>query len=332
VLIPTSDYRRVVEEMMPVLPKELGGGPISGVTKGLLWAAAGLKAEPEPRLQFVVQGNDAAAARQLNDVGKSIVQFIRQSPIVPRYAPNFAKLADALKVDLNQDRITAVIDAQSVRTWATVLIKPLRETSSRRQCVNNMKQIGLAMHNYHSQHGSFPPAYSVDKAGKPLLSWRVHILPFLEQDALYKEFHLDEPWDSPHNRSLIERIPPPYRCPNCSGKREDRSKTTYLAPRGKGTIFPGPEGVKIQKITDGTSNTIFVVDVNNDHAVIWTKPDDWEVDAPADPKAIFGQHPEGTDFSFADGSVRFIKESVSPKVLAALISCSGGEVLSADDF
>jgi prepilin-type processing-associated H-X9-DG protein len=332
VLMPTSDHRRVVQEIMPVLPKELGGGPMTLLTKGLLWVAIGLKAEPEPRLQFVVQGNDAAAAQQLYDLGKSIVQFVRHSPNVPRYAPDFAMLADELKADLNQDRISVVIDAQSARTWASVLIKPMRETAARRQCVDNLKQIGLAMHNYHSEHGSFPPAYTIDKAGKPLLSWRVHILPFLEQDALYKEFHLDEPWDSPHNRSLIERIPPPYRCPNISGKREDRSKTTYLTPRGKGTIFPGSEGVKIQKVTDGTSNTIFVIDANDDHAVIWTKPDDWEVDPPADPTAIFGHHPQGTNFSFADGSVHFIKETVAPKTLGSLVSCAGGEVISADEF
>ncbi len=126
--------------------------------------------------------------------------------------------------------------------------------------MNNLKQIGLAMHNYHATNGSFPPAYTVDKDGKPLLSWRVLILPFLEQEALYKEFHLDEPWDSPHNKPLIERMPTSYVCPSESDRRVDRGKTTYLTPRGKATIFPGPEGIKIQKITDGSSNTIFAVD------------------------------------------------------------------------
>jgi len=110
-------------------------------------------------------------------------------------------------------------------------------------------------------------------------------------------------------------MPPTYHCPGGSSKRADQSKTTYLTPRGKATSFPGSEGIKIQKITDGTSNTIFVVDAGNDRAATWTKPDDWDVDPRLDPKDIFGHHPGGTPFSFADGSVRFIKETVDPRTL-----------------
>ncbi len=199
-------------------------------------------------------------------------------------------------------------------------------------CINNLKQIGLAMHNYHDRHKSLPSAYTVDKAGKPLLSWRVLILPYLDQEALYKEFHLDEPWDSEHNRTIIDRMPPTYRCPGGGSRRADQSKTTYLTPRGKATIFPGAEGIKIPKITDGTSNTIFVVDASNDRAVTWTRPDDWDIDSKLDLKGIFGHHPGGTPFSFADGSVRFIKDSVAPGVLEKLITRDGGEVIGQDEF
>jgi prepilin-type processing-associated H-X9-DG protein len=188
------------------------------------------------------------------------------------------------------------------------------------------------MHNYHDRHGSFPPAYTVDKAGKPLLSWRVLILPYVEQDALFKEFHLDEAWDSPHNRTLIDRMPSTYRCPVMSSKRADLGKTTYLTPRGKSTIFPGSEGIGIAKVTDGTSNTIFVVDASNDRAVVWTKPDDWDVDPIVDLKGIFGHHPGGTIFGFADGSVRFIKESVDPKLMEKILTRDGGEVIGQEDL
>ena len=85
---------------------------------------------------------------------------------------------------------------------------PAREAAIRAQCTNNEKQIALALHNYHDQHNSFPPAFSQGKDGKPLLSWRVLILPFLDQQqALYDQFHLDEAWDSPHNRTLIAKMP-----------------------------------------------------------------------------------------------------------------------------
>jgi prepilin-type processing-associated H-X9-DG protein len=280
----------------------------------------------------VVQAKDAEAAQTLNALGKSILQYLRQSPQVPRYAPDFAKLADDLKAEVNQDRITVVIDAQKAGTWASALIKPYRENAARRVCTNNLKQIGLAMHNYHARHKTFPPAYTVDKAGKPLLSWRVLILPYLEQEALYKEFHLDEPWDSEHNRALIDRMPPTYHCPGGSSKRVDLGKTTYLTPRGKATIFPGSEGIKLQKITDGTSNTIFVVDAGNERAVTWTKPDDWDVDPKLDLKGIFGHHPGGTPFAFADGSVRFMKETVSPKLFEMLVTRDGGEVIDQNAF
>lgn len=147
--------------MLPILPKELGGGPITSVTRGLLWTAAGLSPDPEPRLQFVVQAKDAESAQALNALGKSFLQYLRQSPQVPRYAPDFAKLADDLKAEVNQDQITVVIDGQKASTWAATLTSPLRENAARRVCTNNLLQIGLAMHNYHSRHKTFPPAYTV---------------------------------------------------------------------------------------------------------------------------------------------------------------------------
>ena len=88
-------------------------------------------------------------------------------------------------------------------------VQAAREAARRAQCTNNLKQIGLAMHNYASANGAFPPAAIYDANGKPLLSWRVLILPYLEQDSLYKQFHLAEPWDSPHNkRTLLAQVPP----------------------------------------------------------------------------------------------------------------------------
>ena len=335
VLNPSSDTRRVVDEMMPILPKELGGGPITGVTRGLLWAAVGLIADPEPRLQLVVQAKDAESAQSLNVLGKSVMEYLRQaaqSSRATRSAVDITKLASELKSEVNQDRITLAVDGQKASALAAALIAPIREHATRSQCINNLKQIGLAMHNYHAVHKTFPPAYTVDKAGKPLLSWRVLVLPYLEQDALYKEFHLDEPWDSEHNRALIERMPSTYHCPSGSSRRSDRSKTTYLTPRGKATIFPGPEGVKLQNITDGTSNTIFVVDASDDRAVTWTKPDDWDVDPKFDLKGILGHHPGGVEVGFADGSVRFIKDSVAPGVLEKLVTRDGGEVVSSEEY
>jgi hypothetical protein len=211
-----------------------------------------------------------------------------------------------------------------------------RTAARRAQSTNNLKQIGLAMHNFHSSNDRFPGDI-VDKNGKPLLSWRVAILPFVEQQALFNEFHLDEPWDSEHNKALLERMPMLYSVP---GATAEPGMTFYRGFRGKDTLFDPAEkgGVKIQSVTDGTSNTIGVVEAKE--AVPWTKP---ETDIPFDPMAkpeeadkllplLGGHFPGGFDALFLDGSVRFIKMSVNPIVLRALITRSGGEVISSDSF
>jgi prepilin-type processing-associated H-X9-DG protein len=210
-------------------------------------------------------------------------------------------------------------------------VQSAREAARRAQCVNNLKQIGLAMHNYLSANNTFPKPAITDKDGKPLLSWRVAILPYLEQQELYNKFHLDEPWDSPHNKALINEIPPTYVCP--SRANVEPGTTTYQVFVGKGAFFEKDQGTPIAGITDGTSNTIMVVEATD--AVPWTSPDsDLEFDPDAKP-SLYGAgspHPGGFNALFGDGSVRFIKNSIAVQVFRALITRAGGEVIAADAF
>ena len=128
------------------------------------------------------------------------------------------------------------------------------------------------MHIYHDTNSVFPPAASLSKDGKALLSWRVHILPFIEQGELYKEFELDAPWDSEHNKKLIAKMPAIFRTP---GAKERAGFTSYLGIAGKDAMFTGEaKGLAIKDVADGTSNTIWVVEVADDQAVEWTKPAD----------------------------------------------------------
>ena len=205
-------------------------------------------------------------------------------------SPDLPKIVAEAKPNIDGSRITINFDAKQAASLVNAITRPARQAAIRSQCVNNEKQIGLAIHNYIAKHGSFPPAFTVDKAGKPLLSWRVLILPYIEQDALFKEFHLDEPWDSPHNKALIARMPPTYRCPGESDDLARQGKTRYLTPRGKATIFPGTETIKLHDVTDGTSNTIMVVEAGDANAVIWTKPDDWQVDPEPNTAGVFSSH------------------------------------------
>jgi prepilin-type processing-associated H-X9-DG protein len=205
-----------------------------------------------------------------------------------------------------------------------------RQAAQRAQSVNNLKQVMLAMHNYHSSNNVFPPAALSDAEGKPLLSWRVAILPYLEQQELYNEFHLDEPWDSAHNKPLIAKMPTVFKSTRNQPKGENT--TFYQVLTGGGALFePKGKGVGLADITDGTSNTIAVVEAAE--GVIWTKPDDLVFD-PEKALPKFGGlgFAGGFNVGFADGSVRFIKNSINPMVLKAIITKAGGEVVSADSY
>jgi prepilin-type processing-associated H-X9-DG protein len=206
------------------------------------------------------------------------------------------------------------------------LLLPAVQAARRAQCVNNLKQIALALQNYESSYGRFPGAAIVDKDGKPLLSWRVAILPYIEQSDLYDQFKLDEPWDSPSNKPLIARMPRTFQCPSESDA--NGSTTHYQAITGAGTLCPGPEGLAVKDITDGTSNTIQVIEALT--PVDWTKPDD--VDAAAIGTELGSKHPFGANVLLADGAVRFVRKTINPLVLKAMTTASGGEVISADAY
>ncbi len=203
-------------------------------------------------------------------------------------------------------------------------VQSAREAARRAQCSNNLKQMALAMHNYVSATNAFPKPALTDKDGKPLLSWRVAILPYIEQQGLYNRFKLDEPWDSPHNKELIKEMPPVFVCP--SRANVEPGTTTYRVFVGAGALFEKGQDTGIQQITDGTSNTLMIAESTD--AVPWTKPD---AELPFDPAqldpdakpSLFGagsMHPGGFNASMADGSVRFFKTTINFNVFRALIT------------
>ncbi len=208
-------------------------------------------------------------------------------------------------------------------------VQAAREAARRAQCVNNTKQIMLAMYNFQSAHGAFPRDIT-DNKGKPLLSWRVAILPYLDQGSLHAKFKLDEPWDSPHNKELLKYMPLVYQCPSRANPQP--YTTAYRGFVGPGALFETGRDIGLADITDGTSNTIAVVEAKQ--AVAWTKPDDLPFAGQAD-RSLFGAgspHPGGFNCGMADGSVRFIKISINPATLRALITRGGGEVISSDSY
>jgi prepilin-type processing-associated H-X9-DG protein len=334
-ILPSADVRRVLDEMVPNFPAELGGGPMTDLTRGMIWAAVGLETGPTPSLRMVAESIDARAARAMERLARNVIDYLDRSPDLRKLLPAVPKIFADIKPSVDGRRITMNVDAKQAASLIDSISRPAWQAAIQSQCVNNEKQIGLAIHDYIASYDSFPPAYSHDNAGKPLLSWRVLILPYLGEGALYKEFHLDEPWHSPHNKALIAKMPAKYHCASESDDLASHGKTRYLAPRGKATIFPGTETVKLRDVTDGTSNTIMVVDAGDANAVVWTTPADWEVDSEPQTAGIFSSHAAGPDNGsncvFADGSVRFLHETISPRLIRGLLTRNGGEVLSPDD-
>jgi hypothetical protein len=211
----------------------------------------------------------------------------------------------------------------------------MNRVTGRTQRQNNLKQMGLAMHNFHSTFNAFPGGAICDRDGKPLLSWRVAILPFVEELDLYGQFKLDEPWDSDHNKKLLARMPKLYAFPGDPAVA--KNETYYRVFTGNGTIFPpknfrnGPTtiGSRITDIPDGTSNTILVVEAGE--AVPWTKPDELVYDADK-PLPRLGPSGDGCYAVFADGSAHFLPKTISEKTLRALITAAGGETINYAEF
>jgi hypothetical protein len=207
--------------------------------------------------------------------------------------------------------------------------------------MNDLKQIGYALHNYRDTYGRFPPPAIYSKDGEPLLSWRVAILPFLEQDNLFREFHLDESWDSPHNQILLAQMPMVYE--HRGDAETEPYSTMFQVFVGKGTVFEGTQGIKSSQITNGASNTIMVIEAGE--AVPWTKPADLAYDPNQLIPALGGMFKERFRFSslsfegskdilavFADGSVHQIKKTISERNLRHLIIRNDGETPDSNDF
>lgn len=202
--------------------------------------------------------------------------------------------------------------------------------ATRSRVTNNLKQVLLAFHNHHDTHNFFPSAFNVDGNGQPLLSWRVHVLPFLEQKALYDQFHLNEPWDSEHNKTLIAHMPNIY----ASEEQElvSQGRTRILVPTGPGMAFEGKDALKIPSFQDGTSNTLMAVEVTSSAAVIWTKPEDLVVDVAVPHRNLTGARGEGFMAAFADGVARPIKDSIAAETLKALFTRKGMEDIQPGSF
>jgi RNA polymerase sigma factor (sigma-70 family) len=235
--------------------------------------------------------------------------------------------------DAGEQPATATIEALAGPAAAPPVARPALEpedpvkaAARRAKSQTNLKMIGLAMHNYHDVNGSFPAPALYARDGKPLLSWRVAILPYLDQHNLYKRFHLDESWDSPHNKTLLPEMPTVYAPVGALFKEPDA--TYYQAFVGKGASFEPQRRFRLGEFQDGTSNTLLVVEAAA--PVPWTKPEDLPfVPDQALPK-LGGLFDGDFNALFGDGSAHFLSKNADQDMLRAAITPAGGEIVDFD--
>src|SRR5262245_41069771 len=193
-------------------------------------------------------------------------------------------------------RIASLAAVAAAIAVVTLVVHPIRVANWRARSVTNLKQIGAAMQLYHDVYRRFPTDIR-GPDGAALLSWRVQILPFMGIDSLFAKFRPDEPWDSPHNKALLERMPDVYELP---GGRAEPGMTFYRGFTGRDTLFDPtiPEGVSMTAIRDGASNTLAVVEARE--AVPWTRPDS-EIPYTDEMRAIYATMPmSGEDRALAE--------------------------------
>lgn len=330
----TDDQHRVLSETLPSFPAPFAALDGVMLSRGVQFVSVGTTLTPKAKVDVLIQSADADAATTLKQSAHAALNVLKALLAAKQAVPRIEQLVAKLQFEQEETRLRLTIAEDGpvfgeLVTLAQTALAPARARTDRSLTVNHLKQLMLAMHNYHDGRKVLPAHANYSPKGKPLLSWRVHILPFVDAGKLYDEFHLDESWDSPHNRKLIARMPAIYAVPG--SEVATAGKTGYVLPilKDKSGITTGTkDGNRFQEITDGLSNTIMIVEVDDERSVIWTKPDDLVVD-PGKPLAGLRVWASGVwNAAMADGSVRGFPVTIDLKKVRALLTRAVGEVVS----
>ncbi len=306
-------------------------------------ASLGLDLTSDLGFSMAARCSDAAAAQQMvklltasADESKAQAEA-QMAQLPPMLAPLMTlnkTLTDSRKIDANGDMCKMSMSApgggDQIAAFLPMLPMMLGPAMQQAQTAaraaqprENLRTMAMALHNFHDVYGRFPKSASRNESGDTLLSWRVHLLPFLGHEDLYNQFVLEEPWDSTTNRPLVEKMPDVFRTKTADLQP---GHTVYQVPVGAGAAFEDGEGIRIRDFTDGTVNTILIVEVAPDQSVFWTQPDDFAFD-PDNPQEGLGEvGPEGFRAAFVDGTVGTVTHTAAS--LKALFTRNGGEEVS----
>lgn len=325
-VVLSADHRRTLAEMLPRLPDAFGGGSGQAIAD-VEWAAAQVRFSPTLSVDVTVQSPTDESSLALKSTLTSLFFTLSRNENVRKSVPKIDRLLTAIapQSEGRQLKVNMSAEGGDLEMLFAAIAAPIGQaqaSAQRQMCANNLKQLALGMHIYHDKHKQFPSVASQSEDGKPLLSWRVHLLPHLDQQQLYEQFHLDEPWDSEHNKQLISQMPDVFACP--SSDLRAAGKTTYLLPTGPNGVFQVSKEIGFRDITDGTSNTIMIVDAAPERAVVWTKPEDLDVNPKQPLDGLGGQHEKTFIAAFCDGSVRHFPTDIALNTLRWLLDRQDG--------
>jgi hypothetical protein len=322
-------------------------------------------ADPKPfyeaivtALPFLVSGLDQAAGPG-NPAGggagkrMAILADIPPAEILTR--PMFPNVS-ALTVDEKGVRWQSRESAPSLTASAFVggpaaialllpAVQAAREAARRTESKNHLKQLALAVHNYHSINGSFPAGTHPNPQLKPdkRLSWLVDLLPYMEFRPIFDEMDLKKAWDDPANRKMVDLPLALFINPSVGAPKDHQAVTEYVGMAGVGAdgptlpvtspragVFAYDRVTRIEDIVDGTSNTIMISECDKDlgswaaggHPTIRALTKKPYFDGP---DGLGGQHEGGCQFALADGSVRYVSKDIDPTVLEHLVTIAGHE-------
>ncbi len=337
IVVPPEYVWRTVRELSPNLPRQLGGGPSEVLTEGIQWLAMGIDLQTL-QADVVIQSSSADAAQQFAGQLPVMLRSLLQSTQSDRIPKSMVEpLLALIQPQVSGSQLKQTVDLSSNGDVNVYLLVERARTATERVLPRSLeirfRRILLAVHNYHDTYRQFPPLESqLDDEGKPLLSWRVHLLPFLDELELYNKFHLNEPWDSPHNKSLLEQMPDIYaKDVSLSPPPIAPGHTTLQAPFGENTIFDGGKGTSFRQITDGSSNTIAIIEVTAANAVPWTAPQDYAFDPESPLVGIRFETDDRWLAGFADGSVHSLRRTLSPISVLHLFQRNDGQVVALDE-
>jgi hypothetical protein len=307
------------------------------------------------RLSCQLEAKDAATDEFLHELLRGSAAFVkallpvwqrhlqRKSAVSPRLIAELGRMSEPMlqRVAVRRDGNRLTITVQIPVEYPN-LVLAIIESIYERESLRNLRQLAITMHQHHDVCGRFPAHATYDKDGKPLLSWRVHVLPFLGARELHAHFRLNEPWDSEHNKKLVPLMPRVLQNP---GRTLPPGKTCYLVPitddEKYRTVFARGTGKKgevndgmvttFANITDGSAFTLMIVEAAPEKAVIWTKPDDWEFDPKKPREGLFGMR-RHLLLAHADASVTPVRKEVPDEVLRAVFGCSDGDPLTLGRF